>query len=167
MNSYPLSATFNLPKSPHPIVIIGAGGIMEEAHLPAYRKAGWDVQGIYDIRHDKATRLAGIFEIPQVHSSIEELIRHAPPEVIFDIAVPASRMISILELLPHGAGVMMQKPMGETLEAAATILRICESKEFIASVNFQMTLIPSIIAANKDRKSDVQGKSVSVRLDIG
>ncbi len=28
------------PGSPKPIVIIGAGGIVRDAHLPAYRQAG-------------------------------------------------------------------------------------------------------------------------------
>ena len=31
-----------------PIVIIGAGGIVSDAHLPAYQKANFEVLGIYD-----------------------------------------------------------------------------------------------------------------------
>lgn len=42
-----------LPQSPRPIVLIGAGGIVRDAHLPAYAKAGFDVAGVYDL--DKAT----------------------------------------------------------------------------------------------------------------
>ncbi|QEC51118.1 putative dehydrogenase [Anseongella ginsenosidimutans] len=168
MSSYLLSAAFNLPESPRPIVVIGAGGIMEEAHLPAYLKAGWPVQSIYDIQPEKAERLAGIFGIPKVHSSIEALIRHAPPDAVFDIAVPASKLTGILELLPAGAGVMMQKPMGETLQAAAAILRICESKGFTASVNFQMKLIPSIIAAKNliDQGAIGELHDMEIRMNI-
>ena len=32
------------PANPKPIVIIGAGGIVRDAHLPAYAKAGLTVQ---------------------------------------------------------------------------------------------------------------------------
>jgi predicted dehydrogenase len=34
----------------YPIAIVGAGGIVNDAHLPAYRKAGFDVVGIYNVR---------------------------------------------------------------------------------------------------------------------
>lgn len=37
-----------------PIYIIGAGGIVNDAHLPAYTIAGFNVQGIFDINKDKA-----------------------------------------------------------------------------------------------------------------
>src|SRR5947209_10930845 len=33
----------------YPIAIVGAGGIVNDAHLPAYRKAGFQVVGIYDL----------------------------------------------------------------------------------------------------------------------
>ena len=32
----------------HPIAIVGAGGIVQYAHLPAYRKAGFPVVGLFD-----------------------------------------------------------------------------------------------------------------------
>lgn len=147
MNKYTLATDFKLPTAARSIVVIGAGGIMEEAHLPAYRKAGWPIRGIYDVQQEKARRLASAFDIPEVYDTVEELIGNAPPDAVFDIAIPASRLVDILIQLPDGANVMMQKPMGETLNEAKAILRICESKRFKASVNFQMKLIPSIIAA--------------------
>jgi len=36
------------PKQVRPIVIIGAGGIVRAAHLPAYEKAGFPVIGLMD-----------------------------------------------------------------------------------------------------------------------
>src|SRR5690606_30368569 len=147
MANYTLSADFKLPAKPRPIAVIGAGGIVEEAHLPAYRKVNWPVLGLYDLEREKAQRVASQFAIPRVHDSLEDLIRHAPPGTVFDIAVPASQTAGILSKLPEGAYVLMQKPMGETLAQAGEILRICESKNFTASVNFQMKLIPTIIAA--------------------
>ena len=34
-----LNTVWELPKNKKPIVIIGAGGIVSDAHLPAYKKA--------------------------------------------------------------------------------------------------------------------------------
>ena len=35
--------TLEKPMSNRPIVLIGAGGIVESAHLPAYQKAGFEI----------------------------------------------------------------------------------------------------------------------------
>ena len=44
------------------IGIIGAGGIVSGAHLPAYRAAGLDVSAFFDIDAEKATKVAADFE---------------------------------------------------------------------------------------------------------
>ena len=44
-----------------PIVVIGAGGIVNSAHLPAYKIAAFDVAGIYDIKQEKAKSTAEKF----------------------------------------------------------------------------------------------------------
>ena len=50
--------TLELPRVPRPIVILGAGGIVRDAHLPAYRKAGFVVSAICDVNQDRARALA-------------------------------------------------------------------------------------------------------------
>ena len=40
---------YPLPRTERPIVIVGAGGIVRDAHLPAYRLAGFRVHGICDL----------------------------------------------------------------------------------------------------------------------
>ena len=49
-----------LPTRPRPIVSIGAGGIVHDAHYPAYGKAGFPVHGIYDPNQDRARSMAGL-----------------------------------------------------------------------------------------------------------
>src|SRR5882757_8243371 len=111
-----------LPNHPMPIVIIGAGGIVNDAHLPAYRIAGFPVAGIYDPDLEKASQTAKKFGIPMVYHSMEELLTHMPETVVFDIAVPGAAVLSVLRQLPKGAVVLMQKPMGEDLGMAKEIL---------------------------------------------
>jgi predicted dehydrogenase len=53
-----------IPSKSLPIFIIGAGGIVNTAHLPAYKLAGFNVRGIYDIDHVKACTTATKFSIP-------------------------------------------------------------------------------------------------------
>ena len=46
-----------------PIVIIGAGGIVSDAHLPAYQKVNFEVLGIYDPDEKKFKECAEKFSI--------------------------------------------------------------------------------------------------------
>ena len=44
-----LNYQWPLPSQSRPIAIIGSGGIVKDAHLPAYQKAEFEVLGIFDI----------------------------------------------------------------------------------------------------------------------
>jgi predicted dehydrogenase len=134
------------PKA-QPIVLVGAGGIAHDAHLPAYRKAGFPVVAVVDRDRERAEVLAKKFEIPFVAETIDQAVAYAPSDAIFDCAVPAPAQRSILPYLPDGAAVLLQKPMGETLGEATEILKICRNKGLTAAVNFQLRWAPNMLAA--------------------
>jgi predicted dehydrogenase len=139
--------TPDMPKKPRPIISLGAGGIVRDAHLPAYKKAGFEVVGIFDLDKRKATALAKRYGIKQVFSDLQEAIAYVPENAIFDVAVPASALIDILPHLPKGAAVLIQKPLGENFKEAKVIRNLCHKKQFIAAVNFQMRYAPYVLAA--------------------
>lgn len=130
-----------------PIYIIGAGGIVNDAHLPAYKIAGYNVQGIFDINADKANATAEKFSIPKVYTQLNEMISAAGNTAVFDVAVPGSQTIPVLQQLPANAFVMLQKPMGENLAEAKAILALTKEKNITAAVNFQLRYAPYILAA--------------------
>lgn len=136
-----------LPEHPRPIVSIGAGGIVRDAHYPAYQKVGFSVAGVYDLDAKRAAEMAANFGVPKVYASLQEAVGSAPPDAVFDVAVPASAILDILPHIPDGRGVLIQKPMGENLSDARKILDICHSKKLIAAVNFQLRYAPYVLAA--------------------
>jgi len=138
-----------IPERMHPIVIIGAGGIVRDAHLPAYRKAGFQVAGIFDPVQERAVSLGSQFGIPLVAASLDEAVEAAPRDAIFDIATPATEFAEVLAHLPDGCGVLMQKPMGENRMQARRILDLCRAKELKAAVNFQLRYAPAVRTARQ------------------
>ncbi|WP_044201700.1 Gfo/Idh/MocA family protein [Echinicola pacifica] len=158
-----------LPKSPRPIALIGAGGIVKDAHLPAYQMAGFEVMGIYDPELAKAKSLQAQFGmVKNTYGTMEELIRdgqHAG--AVFDIAVPASKTLSILEQLPDGSAVLIQKPMGETMEEARAILERCEQKRLVAAVNFQLRFAPYITASRQLFEEGLLGQVYDMEVKVG
>lgn len=137
----------HLPKQPHPIVLIGAGGIVRDAHLPAYRKAEFKVASIFDLDQERARSLAQTFDIDRVPASLEDAVSSAPVDAIFDVATPPSTFLDILKYLPDGSGVLIQKPMGENLSQARRIRDLCRAKNLKAAVNFQLRYAPGVRAA--------------------
>ena len=133
-----------LPANPLPIVIIGAGGIVKDSHLPAYRQAGFPVAGIWNRSPDRARNLAREFDIPKVFETLEEVA--AQTGVIFDIATSPQVHVDMLQALPDGVPVVIQKPMGLDLQVADAILSTCREKNLIAAVNFQLRFSSMMLA---------------------
>ena len=152
--------------TPLPIVSIGAGGIVHDSHMPAYRKAGFPVFALIDPDQAKAGALAGKFEVPHVFGAIAEALPQLPASCIFDVAVPASAILKVLPQLPDGAAVLIQKPMGETLAEAVAIERLCREKGLTAAVNFQLRWAPVMRAAKEYALSGLLGEVHEMEVHV-
>ena len=135
------------PRSPRPIVCIGAGGIVRNAHQPAYRMAGFSVASVFDVDDAAAAALARDFGIPRICRTLREAVETAPPSPVFDVALPAQEVLGVLPALPDGAAVLLQKPMGRDLGEARAIRDLCRRKHLVAAVNFQLRNAPCVLAA--------------------
>ena len=168
MKTVHIDSSVQMPKSPGPIFIVGAGAIVRDAHLPAYVKAGWTIAGITDPEQEKALQLSGQYGIKKVYGSIHEMAGAAPVNAAFDIAVPAGAITGVISQIPMGATIMIQKPMGNNIEEATEIFRICKEKKFVVAMNFQKRFIPAILAAKRIIDSGAIGKlhHIEIRMNI-
>lgn len=132
------------PSRPRPIVVIGAGAIVRTAHLPAYRRLGLPVAGFYDVDPAQARASATAAPASVVFPALEEAA--ASPGAVFDVAVPGDQIVAILERLPRGSAVLIQKPMGADLPTARRILACCETRGLVAAINFQLRFAPGMLA---------------------
>jgi len=62
------------------------------------------------------------------------------------VATPPKAHENVLAQLPDGAAVILQKPMGRTLEVAQRIVELCRRKQLTAAVNFQFRFSPYMLA---------------------
>ncbi|TCC90034.1 Gfo/Idh/MocA family oxidoreductase [Pedobacter frigiditerrae] len=136
-----------LPVTEQPIIIIGAGGIVTDAHLPAYKIAGFKVHGIVNRTKERAEKVAGHFDIPNVYNSVAEAVALAPANVVYDLTIMPEQYIETLKQLPNGSAVLIQKPMGDDFNQAKEILALCREKDFKAAINFQLRYAPFVSAA--------------------
>lgn len=136
-----------LPETEQPIIIIGASGIVKDAHLPAYEMAGFKVFGITNRTISKAYDLQKQFKIDHVFENVADAVKNAPSNAVYDITVLPDQYIEILEQLPDGAAVLIQKPMGNDLAQAREIVAVCERKNLVAAINFQLRFASFVSAA--------------------
>jgi predicted dehydrogenase len=136
-----------LPQNPQPIVIIGAGGIVGDAHLPAYKKAGFNVVGITNRTQARAQKLADEWNIPNVYDSVADAVAQAPAGTVYDITIMPEKFVETLEQLPDGSAVLIQKPMGDYFWQTREILEVCRRKNLVAAINCQLRFAPYVSAA--------------------
>ena len=158
-----LRQSWPAPSRPRPIVIIGAGGIVNDAHLPAYRLAGLPIAGVFDIDGDKARALAGKWDIPAL-ATLEEAI--ATPNAVYDLALPPAAHLSVLRKLADRAVVLLQKPMGRDLAEASEILRLCRDKQLVAAVNFQLRFAPMMLAVGDALERGLLGQLIDTEVHL-
>jgi len=130
------------PKMPrrtdHGIGIIGAGGIVNYAHLPAYKKAGFKVVAITDQKLAQAERTAKDHAIPKVYPSVSDLLADKEVEIT-DIAVYPSVQLDIVEqATAAGKHLLCQKPFADKYAKAVRSVDLAERSNVKIAVNQQM-----------------------------
>ena len=158
------SQTWEVPTKINPIIIIGTGGIVKDAHLPAYKKAGFQVDGLYDVDKDKANTLAAEFGIKKVFNSLDEAFQNS--DCIFDLALPPANLLEVVEKLPDNIFAIFQKPLGRSLEEADKIRKICHQKNIKACMNFQLRFSPISLPVYEAIKQNLLGDLVELEVHV-
>ena len=132
---------------------IGAGFIMRDCHLVAYRQAGFNPVAITSRRPDIATEVAKLHDIPTVYATVDDLLADATIEVI-DIAVPPADQPAILRRvaeLGRGRlrGILAQKPLAMGLAEATELVELCEAANIALAVNQNMRYDHAVRATRK------------------
>jgi len=159
-----LTQAWPRPTRPRPIVIVGAGAIVRAAHLPAYQRLGFPVAGLYDLDSAHARKTANAFAVATVFDSLDTAVR--VPGAVFDVAVPGDQVLGILERLPRGSAVLIQKPMGPDLATARRILACCEERALVATVNFQLRFSPGMLALHDLVARGTLGELVDIDVRV-
>jgi predicted dehydrogenase len=149
------------------IGVIGAGLIVSNAHLPAYRKAGFDVRTIYDVDRARASSVADTWGL-DVCDSLDELLARDDIDVV-DIAVTPTAQQSIAKIvLESGRHVLAQKPLAHSLAEADALVQTAAASNRHLAVNQQMRWSPTVAAMKAAIGDGTIGEPVllSYRLNI-
>ena len=161
-----LRQSWPAPTNPKPIVIIGAGGIIRNGHMPAYKQAELLVSGVTDVDQRQARALANDYGLPNVYTSVVQAANANGTSVVYDIATPPHVITDILPDLPDKAAVLIQKPMGVDQDQARKIRQICRDKKMKAAINFQLRFSPMMMAVQAAVKSGRLGDLLDIEVHL-
>src|SRR5262245_38901158 len=117
---------------------IGAGFIMSDCHLVAYRAAGFRPVAIASRRRSRAEEVGKRHGIPHVHSDYRALLDDPSVEVL-DIAVPPDLQPDIITEAVRRAGrlrgILAQKPLALDYLTAARLVDLCREAGVVLAVN--------------------------------
>lgn len=126
------------PKTDYGIAIVGCGGIVNYAHLPAYRAHDLRVLGCFDVDVEVAEKTAQDHEIPKVYTGLQEVLEDPEVEIV-DVAVPPWHQLEIVrEVTAVGRHLLCQKPLSDTFAPAVEIVRLAEEAGVKLAVNQQL-----------------------------
>lgn len=159
-----------LPRDRSPgIGCIGAGFIMADCHLVAYRQAGFRPVAIAAREMTRATEVAARHQIPRAYSDYKQLLAD-PAVTVVDIAVPPDIQLQvvrdIVEHADHIRGVLAQKPLGVNYAEACEIVRLCHQAGITLGVNQNMRYDQSVRACKSLIDRGDLGQPVLATIDM-
>lgn len=147
---------------------IGAGMIMAECHLAAYREAGFQVVAIASRTPGNARAVAQRWSIGRTHDTPQSLIDD--PEVdIVDIAFPPDQQPALIRAAlaaPHVKAVLAQKPLALSLPEAVALRDEARRAGKLLSVNQNMRYDQSMRVLKQLLNQNVLGKPVLAQIDM-
>ncbi len=160
-----LRQAWDLPAHPRPIVIIGAGGIVRTAHLPAYRRVRFPVAGLFDIDASAASETGRRFGVPAVFSTFAEAA--SVPDAVFDVAVPGRSGMRGARAAPAGSARSRCRSRRARISTPrAAFAQVCRERRLVAAVNFQLRFSPNVLAVKDLLAGGALGEIVDLEVRL-
>src|SRR5881394_3465268 len=130
---------------------IGAGFIMRDCHLVAYRNAGFNPVAIASRTVATAKDVAELRGVPKVHDTIDDLLADGDIEIL-DVAVPPDAQPDLIRRAVEKGrgrlrGILAQKPLALSVADAKDLVARCRAAGVLLAVNQNMRFDQSIRAA--------------------
>lgn len=155
------------PKSYRPrIGLIGCGGI-SQAHLDAYKKAGFGVVALADRSLEKAQRRAAeFFPDALTTSDPEALINDASIGVLDITPHPEDRVPLVRRALEAGKHVLSQKPFVLDLEEGEQLCDLADTKGVKLAVNQNGRWAPHFAYIREAVRSGLIGEVLGIHVRV-
>ena len=150
------------------IGIIGSGFIVNDCHLVAYRKAGFNPVAIASRTRERAAEVARNHNLAKLYDDPFQLLDDPSIEVL-DIAVPPRAQLGLIQAACERKtlkGILAQKPLGTNYTEAVKAVRACEGAGIVLGVNQNMRYDHSVRAGKTLLANGAIGEPVFATIEM-
>jgi predicted dehydrogenase len=148
---------------------VGAGFVMRDCHLVAYRQAGFNPVAIASRDPAHARAVAEARGVPRACDTVAELLADSAVEVV-DIAVPPDAQAAVIrDAVRHSShvrGILAQKPLAMTYREARECVELCAGAGVVLAVNQNMRYDQSVRALKDLLRRGWLGTPVLATIDM-
>lgn len=164
---YDVSDLLTLPaKHDYGIGIVGCGGIVNYAHLPAYRQHGLRILACFDANREAAETTASQHAIPRVCGNLDEMLDDLSIEIV-DVAVTPWAQAEIAgRVIAAGKHLLCQKPLSHDYDAAKQVVQLAAAAGVKLAVNQQMRWDAGIRVSKQLIEQGAIGTPADARIEV-
>jgi predicted dehydrogenase len=148
---------------------IGAGFVMDECHLAAYRQAGFQPVAIASRNIERARQVAARHGVPHAYADYRALLGN-PAVRVLDVAVPPDLQAEVIydavQQRPDLLGILAQKPLGIDYPQALQIVETCQAAGIRLAVNQNMRYDQSVRALKSLLDQQLLGEPVLATIEM-
>lgn len=149
---------------------VGAGFIMADCHLVAYRNAGFNPVAIASRTAETARAVAARHAISTVHETVDALLTDPQVEIL-DVAVPPADQPGLIRKAVEVGkgrlrGILAQKPLALSVAEARDLVARCDAAGVVLAVNQNMRFDQSVRAAKGVLDRGLLGEVVLATIDM-
>ncbi|MEG0750583.1 MAG: Gfo/Idh/MocA family oxidoreductase [Oscillospiraceae bacterium] len=147
---------------------VGAGFIVRDCQLKAYRNLGFNPVAITSLSRTECEEVAKLYDIPKVYDTWIEMLNDDSLEII-DIAIPPHEQLAVVrEAVKHRniKGILCQKPLAMSLEDVREIVRLGEEAGIPIAVNSNMRFDQSMRALKYLLDMNLLGEAVIATIEM-
>jgi predicted dehydrogenase len=175
----PVASIPEISKSDYGIGLVGLGNVANWAHMPAYRKYGFNVVAVADTRAEARERAQSHWGVPKVYERYEELLEDravdivdltlhhtTPRQVLKEGGSGYARLDVLRDAVAAGKkGLLVDKPMADTYERAKAMVEATRGSKTRFAVNQNGRWGPAHYVARQVIQSGHIGEVDSIMID--
>jgi UDP-N-acetylglucosamine 3-dehydrogenase len=133
------------------VAVIGAGAIAQNVHIPIYSSNKYvNLAALVDSDLDRAKKMAKKFHVKEIYKSCDELFKQNTIDAISLCTPPNSHEEIVLKAFDHGAHVLCEKPLTNSVESGIRMVTAAKSKKKILTLGCHRRFLPNYIHAKKN-----------------
>jgi predicted dehydrogenase len=148
--------------------LVGCGAMSREWIRIATSIPNLELVGLVDLLVDNARTQAAEFKLKnmEIGSNLGEMLEHTKADVVFDCSVPEAHYGVALEAFKHGAHVLAEKPLADSLSRALEMVKAARDSNRVHAVMQNRRFDPNILRVKQFLESEEMGDVTTLNADF-